>query len=569
MILWAFVLAALLAQGERPRFTSEGPASIEGIVVVAGTSQPIAGATMELTGIAPRTVEGSSNVARGVISVSVRESETDGRVLSFTAITRSDGTFEFSNVPPGPNYQLIAIHFPEYLAAQYGQRVPSVPGRAIDLGPGERLKALRIEMTPAANISGVVVDSRGQPMRNVPVELRRPWYFEGWRLLVDWNQVIGRVRGVGKSNRAARSVTNIRGEFAFSGLAPAQYYIRTSFTDEENEEPINLHAGATISNLQIISPVSRRQTITGTVIGENGRFEPSARLTLYRLNAAPIDATTQIADFEERGQFAFSVPSPGKYALIAEGGGRSSHSRAYKEIAVSDSDLNVIVQLVAPFSIPGGVTYEGNPPAEDRQSGPMLVSLYPTAAGVEKVATARLPSGNGSFILEDVTIGPYRVEVSPILKTPPNLFVPPSLERAYVKSVRLAGRDVLNGGLRLESPTNGPIEVVISANGGSLSGQVLDSRGKPVPHVITVLVPNAPRRSRGDLYKYVATDDVGRYQLNGVAPGDYKLFAWERVEEGAWQDPQFLKLFEALGSAVRISEGSRGTADTKLILAWN
>jgi hypothetical protein len=62
---------------------------------------------------------------------------------------------------------------------------------------------------------------------------------------------------------------------------------------------------------------------------------------------------------------------------------------------------------------------------------------------------------------------------------------------------------------------------------------------------------------------------VGRYQLNGVAPGDYKLFAWERVEEGAWQDPQFLKLFEALGSAVRISEGSRGTADTKLILAWN
>jgi hypothetical protein len=41
------------------------------------------------------------------------------------------------------------------------------------------------------------------------------------------------------------------------------------------------------------------------------------------------------------------------------------------------------------------------------------------------------------------------------------------------------------------------------------------------------------------------------------------------VEEGAWQDPQFLRLFENLGSPLRIEEGKQATADAKLIPAWN
>jgi hypothetical protein len=83
------------------------------------------------------------------------------------------------------------------------------------------------------------------------------------------------------------------------------------------------------------------------------------------------------------------------------------------------------------------------------------------------------------------------------------------------------------------------------------------------------VVPNAPRRQRGDLYKFVSTDDLGSFQLRGLAPGEYKLFAFERVEEGAWQDPEFIKLFEDLGTSLRVDEGMRLTMDSKLILAWN
>jgi hypothetical protein len=199
----------------------------------------------------------------------------------------------------------------------------------------------------------------------------------------------------------------------------------------------------------------------------------------------------------------------------------------------------------------------------------MSLTLYPTANGTTRVPPVRLPLESARFTIDDVTVGDYRVDVFPILMTPPHPFLLSNLERAFVKSVRMDGKDILAEGLHLDSVPGGSLDIVISMNGGTLTGMALDAAGKPVPNVKAVLVPNSPRRARGDLYKYVSTDDSGRYQFNGLAPGEYKVFAWERVEEGAWQDPQYLRLFENQGVPVRINEGARQTADAKLIPAWN
>jgi hypothetical protein len=40
-------------------------------------------------------------------------------------------------------------------------------------------------------------------------------------------------------------------------------------------------------------------------------------------------------------------------------------------------------------------------------------------------------------------------------------------------------------------------------------------------------------------------------------PGDYRAFAWDDVEAGAWQDPDFLLRFENAGKAIRIGESGR------------
>ena len=571
------LLALLFAVGfqrSRPEI-AETAGSVEGVVVRAGTNLPIAGATVELTGIAPRTVEGSRSVGRGVISVSVLEADSDGRVLSFSTTTRRDGTFEIRDVPPNGNYQLIAVHPPEYLPAQYGQRVPAVPGRSLMVNPGDQVRDLRIEMTPSGSISGYVVDARGLPVRNVVVELRRPWYLEGWRLLSDWNQIVSRLRGIGKSNRAATMATNARGEFNFSGLAPAQYYVRTSFLDEDNLSPVNLHAGDRVTGLRIVAPELGEREIRGVVLSPNGTIMTNARVAVLRSGANPLYETSTLDTYTVRsnsgGGFRLEVPRPGRYVLIAAGPGANGDAmRAQREIDVRDFLLSgVRLQLMPPVSVSGRVTYEGGAPPRISADDATSIALYPMSLNIGSAASARLPATNGAFTLQDVTPGDYRIEVRPILTVPPTAFVPPGFERAYVKSVRMDGRDVLNSGFHLESLTNATIEVVIHMNGGTIAGRVLNAAGAPVPNVNAVVVPNAPRRPRGDLYKFVATDDSGNFQLTGLAPGDYRLFAWERVEEGAWQDPEFIRLFENSGTPVRIEENRRTTADAKLILAWN
>ena len=66
--------------------------------------------------------------------------------------------------------------------------------------------------------------------------------------------------------------------------------------------------------------------------------------------------------------------------------------------------------------------------------------------------------------------------------------------------------------------------------------------------------------------KITTTDASGRFQLDGVAPGDYKLFAWEDVEDGAWLDSAFMKLDEDKGTPMRVGEGSKTMVDVPLIL---
>jgi hypothetical protein len=543
------------------------PASVEGIVVRAGTNTPIEGATVELTGIAPRTVAGSLISAPGTISVSVQETGTDGRVLSFTATTGRDGRFMIRNVPPTAGYQLIAIRQPDYVPAQYGQRIPAVPGRSITLTDGQQMRDLRIEMTPSGSISGRVVDAAGQPVDDAFVELRRPWYLEGWRLIADWQETLSRVRGVGLMNRAGGVETNDRGEFRFSGLPPAHYYVRISATNDATATRVDLHAGENVSNIRIVSPQLAFRHVRGTVVWSGtGAIVPSATVSLARRGVTPLYQNVGGASALVRnGTFDVLIREAGDYFLLATDGNSRSLAHGRMAIKIGDSDVNNVRLEIAPaFNISGSVVTEGG-----TGNVPMALSLVPISAMTPRVEPAELRLPEGTFTLRGVVPGDFRVEIVPILKVPPSPLVPSTLQNAYVKSIQLGRTDVLNGGLHLEASIDTPLRVVISTQGGTLEGRAVDDSGKIAINAKVVLVPDTGRRQRGDLYRSAASDDAGRYQLRGLAPGDYKLFAWERVEDGAWQDPDFMKLYENRGRPVRISEDGRITADAVLIPAWN
>ena len=126
--------------------------------------------------------------------------------------------------------------------------------------------------------------------------------------------------------------------------------------------------------------------------------------------------------------------------------------------------------------------------------------------------------------------------------TPP--VIPPAFQNLYVKSIRMGDVDVLNDRLHLENLPREPMVIVIGSNPGILEGRVVDDRQQPVSRTAVVLIHDNGLRYRVN-EKSTFSDASGRYEFQNVPPGNYKLFAWQRVEPGAWQDPDFMRPFES------------------------
>ena len=87
-----------------------------------------------------------------------------------------------------------------------------------------------------------------------------------------------------------------------------------------------------------------------------------------------------------------------------------------------------------------------------------------------------------------------------------------------------------------------------------MEGRVI-SRRQAVGSIWVSLIPDSSLRYHVN-HKFVSTDATGRFQLQGVPPGDYHLFAIEDAESGSWQDPGFMRDYESRGTAVHISPNS-------------
>lgn len=55
--------------------------------------------------------------------------------------------------------------------------------------------------------------------------------------------------------------------------------------------------------------------------------------------------------------------------------------------------------------------------------------------------------------------------------------------------------------------------------------------------------------------------------MKNLEPGEYKLFAWEDVEYGAYTDPDFLRPFEDRGQSISVQEGSHENVQLNVIPA--
>jgi hypothetical protein len=88
------------------------------------------------------------------------------------------------------------------------------------------------------------------------------------------------------------------------------------------------------------------------------------------------------------------------------------------------------------------------------------------------------------------------------------------------------------------------VQITLGSETGQLSGTVQDAKQQPAAGSMVTLLPNPMKENRNDLYRIATTDQNGQFTLQGVAPGEYKLFAWEDIDPGSYMDPEFLKAHE-------------------------
>ena len=122
---------------------------------------------------------------------------------------------------------------------------------------------------------------------------------------------------------------------------------------------------------------------------------------------------------------------------------------------------------------------------------------------------------------------------------------------------------MLEDGLEVPEAGLAGLSVTIGLRAAFVTGAVLDEDGRPVASATVVLAPE--RRRRIDLFRNVTTDQYGRFLIQGIAPGKYRLFAFDDVESGAWRDPDFLAEWEDAAEEIELEEGGREAVELELI----
>jgi hypothetical protein len=555
MGILAAIVIALLAQ--QPAV--QASASINGVVVAPGTSQPIAKAVVELQG--------------------------GGRDERLTVATGVNGRFEFLNLPAG-SYRLTATRT-GYLDTAFGQRGPSGSGRELRLAAGVNQNDITLLMTATGAISGRVLDDTGEPLANIPVQALRYSYVDGQRTLkpikidetndlgefrVFWlppgqyyisaqprksspgkfivlhddGDLSGRMRGGNEADSAAQKLGEAHVPVYYPGTTAVQ-----------SATQVEVRPGADVRGIDFTLARVRTKKIRGLVVDSTTGQPVNANVQLVPRG----DSTTAFAASyapTDGGRFEIAGALPGSYYVIATArlgpsddirimGGRTA-----VDVGGSDVD-NLAVTLRPAIDITGTLTVEGRADGLPRDFHPVL-TLQGRDGFLPGVLQSHASFANSTqFEFGRVVEGEYKVLW-------PNL--PPGM---YLKSVKLGPADALDGMVHIDWRTTDRFQIILGADSGTLEGVVVDRNRNPLAGARVVLVPDVPRRQRADLFRTTTSDDFGRYRLQGIAPGSYSLFAWEDIENGLWQDAEFLRRNEASGKPVRITESSSDTLETLAI----
>jgi 5-hydroxyisourate hydrolase-like protein (transthyretin family) len=525
------------------------------------------------------TVDGQiSSVGTGgplkKVTVTLRATEVPqgrgGGLRGYAATTDASGRFTITGVEPG-KYRLTAART-GYVDTEYGSKDYLRTGSVLTLAAKQHLGNLNFNMAPNAVIAGRVLDEDRDPMASVQVQALRYRYTQGKKQLVayadDTTNDIGEYRLSGlPAGRYFISVAprnnSMRGGFGRTIVQqqqPEEEYVRTFYPaaiDSGAAAPVDVEAGAQRGGVDFA--LSRRHIVTlkGHVSDASGLTAEARRIMVVLTPRDPAAGPSmgRPTTIDRNGNFEIRGVTPGSYNLVAAVPSREVTAAARMQVDVGNRSVdNLNITINPPLTVAGRIRIEGQ---TDTTAVPNVqVSLRSREGGNRMFGSnaAGKVAADGTFTLANVNPDQYTLTLSGL----PDGY--------YIKSIRAGEQDALTPGLDLSRGAAGAIDVILSPNAGQVTGIVQNGQQQPAPGAAVVLVPlEAERSTQPQYYKTATTDDTGRFTVKTLDPGQYRVYAWQEVESGAYMDPDFIKPVENSGQTVTIRESSQETVQVKLI----
>ncbi len=300
---------------------------------------------------------------------------------------------------------------------------------------------------------------------------------------------------------------------------------------------------------------------------------PLAQIRLSaRHNNDPAFTTVATAPTIEDGSFEIHDLMPGPYIVEPDAmfdpktGAPLPRLAMSTPVTIGAADVNdVILRPSRTASLTGSIQIEGgvwSPATEKRRVGPALSEQTLTEpAGIPGI---RIPYAglsaigspiNGSYAAEARADATF--ELAGVVPGEYQFVAGGFPETYYVKSVRIGDKDVTHESVRVPS---GPLTVVVSTKGAEIAGTL--------PHDgLTVALWPETENLGHPLHgiRVVNSGKGGAFLLRGLAPGTYRVAAFDTSEVGVLWNYAFLDKFAGQAARVELKEGAKVAAKPPLI----